>query len=220
MAEPPCPILRSSGSQESPCSSKSPARGLPRMDSCAESRVTSPETESAVSPAYARDTAVLSGLKVPPRDVSPCFCRVFKRWQPSVEVVTHWQIFDKTSLLNARRPTIAQPCHNLLSTMCPRVFSFSTDSPPIVIQGPVVQKKEAGSHTRLTSSFNSVYERRPKPLQIKNYTLKSLCRASHQRFPAVQAAIRCFYLLQNSHRSRFSRCSICFRQAGFMLLGR
>lgn len=35
------------------------------MDSCAESQVTSPETESAVSPAFARDTAD----KVPPRGV-------------------------------------------------------------------------------------------------------------------------------------------------------
>ena len=152
--------------------------------------------------------------------MSPCFCRVFSRWQPSAKVVTHRQIFHKTGLLNGERSTIAQPCHNLLSTMCPRVFSFSTDSPPIVIQGPVVQKKEAGSHTRLTSSFNSVYERRPKPLQIKNYTLKSLCRASHQRFPAVQAAIRCFYLLQNSHKLRFIRYSICRRQAASMVLGR
>jgi hypothetical protein len=33
----------------------------------------SPETRTAVSPAFTRDTAVPSGLKVPPRGVEPRF---------------------------------------------------------------------------------------------------------------------------------------------------
>jgi hypothetical protein len=67
--------------------------------------------------------------------------------------------------------------------MCPRVFSLSTD---YRLPGPgraVVQKKQAVSPPRLTSTFNSVYEREAEPLRIKNYGLDAFAQAHARVFP-------------------------------------
>lgn len=84
----------------------------------------------------------------------------------------------------------------------------------------VSRQKVALSIPSFIPKFNSVYECRPEPLQNKKQGCGPHPEPSAKAPKAGRASISMVYLLQNLHRSGFSRFSIRFRKAGSMLFGR